>query len=173
MTTVWHTWSGVLVGSALGVPVAGLLAWLVIRWRPERPVRFAVAEVFGIGGTVPWLWMILTPDPAGTRRISLLPLRDLATLAPRDLVVQIGGNLLVFAAAGFFLPVRYRLGVPAVLALAAAGSVTVETLQYALDLGRVSSVDDVLVNTLGAGLFALCSRPWHRSRLVSARPAVC
>ncbi len=173
MSAVWHAWGGVLIASALGLPVAAALAWRLTRWRPDRPARFAVAEVFGIAGTLPWLWMILTPDPAGTRRISLVPLRDLTSLAPRDLVVQVGGNLLVFAAGGFFLPVRYRLGIPAVLALAAAGSITVETLQYALDLGRVSSVDDVLVNTLGAGLFALCSRPWHRSRLVSVRPAVC
>jgi glycopeptide antibiotics resistance protein len=37
-------------------------------------------------------------------------------------------------------------------------------LRYALDLGRVSSVDDVLLNTLGAVLAAQASRPWRRSR---------
>jgi glycopeptide antibiotics resistance protein len=36
----------------------------------------------------------------------------------------------------------------------------VEVLQYVLDLGRVSSVDDVLVNAVGAVLAALCSRRW-------------
>ncbi|MFC4629610.1 VanZ family protein [Promicromonospora alba] len=44
--------------------------------------------------------------------------------------------------------------------LAAGVSTTVEALQYVLDLGRVASVDDVLVNTVGAVLAALCSRRW-------------
>jgi glycopeptide antibiotics resistance protein len=42
--------------------------------------------------------------------------------------------------------------------VAATASVTVEILQYGLDLGRVSSIDDVLLNAAGAGLAALASR---------------
>ena len=55
-------------------------------------------------------------------------------------------------------PLRWRAGVGWVAAVAAAGSVLVETMQYALALGRVSSVDDVLLNTAGAALAALASR---------------
>jgi hypothetical protein len=164
VTGVWHAWGGVILVAIAGLPVAGGLAWVLARSRPDRPPRFAVAEVFLVAGTVPWLWMILTPDPAGTRRVSLVPLRDLLALAPGDLVVQIGGNLLVFAAAGVLLPVRWPVGVPTVLLAAAAASTVVEGLQFALDLGRVSSLDDVLVNALGAGLAALASRPWWRRR---------
>jgi hypothetical protein len=39
----------------------------------------------------------------------------------------------------------------------------VETAQYALRLDRVSSVDDVLVNAVGAALFGLASRRWWRT----------
>jgi hypothetical protein len=152
------------VASAIGLPVAALVGWLLTRLRSGRPVRYAVAEVAMVAGTLPWLWMILTPSPGTARRLSLVPLHDLLRLAPADLVVQIGGNLLVFAAAGFFLPVRFAVRIPAVLAAAAAGSVTVEALQYLLDLGRVSSVDDVLVNAAGAGLAAVCSTRWWRVR---------
>ncbi len=42
-------------------------------------------------------------------------------------------------------------------------SVLVEVAQYVLRLGRVSSVDDVLLNTAGAGLAALASRHWWRA----------
>jgi glycopeptide antibiotics resistance protein len=63
-------------------------------------------------------------------------------------------------ALGAFLPVRWTAGT----AVAAAASTTVETLQHALDLGRVSSIDDVLLNTLGAVLAAQTSRHWWRSR---------
>jgi VanZ like family len=158
VAAVWQQWGGVLLASAIGLPLAGALVAVLVR--AGRPVRYAVAEVYLVAGTLPWLWMILTPDPRGTRRVSLVPLRDLTTLAPRDLVVRIGGNLLAFAALGALLPVRFRAGTAAVAAAAAAAAVTVETLQFALALGRVSSVDDVLLNTLGAVLAAQLTRRW-------------
>ncbi|WP_328345344.1 VanZ family protein [Micromonospora sp. NBC_00421] len=122
----------------------------------------SLAEV-GIGyGTVPWVWMTLLP---GSRAgVSLVPLRDLLTiLADRGSVTltgQVAGNLLVFAALGFFAPLRFAAlaSVPRILALAAGCSVLVEAGQYVLRLDRVSSVDDVLLNAAGAGLAALASR---------------
>jgi glycopeptide antibiotics resistance protein len=113
--------------------------------------------------------MILTPS-AGRTGVSLVPFNDLADLVgePWETVsVQVGGNLLVFAALGALLPVRsasmasyVRVG-----AMAAAFSVLVETLQYALRLGRFSSVDDVIMNTAGAVLAALVTRRWWAPRI--------
>jgi hypothetical protein len=161
MLSVWHAWGTVLIASACGLPVAALAAWLLAKARPDRPARYAVAEVGAVAGTLPWLWMILTPSPGTPRRLSLIPFTDLGA---SDVVVQLGGNLLVFAALGFFLPIRFPVRPWAVLLIAAGCSTTVETLQYVLDLGRVSSVDDVLVNAAGAGLAAWCSRPWWALR---------
>jgi glycopeptide antibiotics resistance protein len=48
------------------------------------------------------------------------------------------------------------------LALAAGCSVLIETAQYVLQLDRVSSVDDVLLNAAGAVPAALASRRWWR-----------
>jgi hypothetical protein len=160
---VWARWGAVLVASAAGVPVVVAIALL----RARRSGRYGVAEVLLVAGTLPWLWMILTPDPAGSRRLDLVPLHDLLSLArccPAELVTQVGGNLLVFAALGALLPIRWRAGTATVAIVAAAASTTAETLQYVLDLGRVSSVDDVLMNTLGAVLAAQTSRHWWRSR---------
>jgi glycopeptide antibiotics resistance protein len=100
-------------------------------------------------------------------RVSLVPLRDLVTIfahGPLTAAVQIVGNLLVLAALRFLAPIRFAAlaSAPRILALAAACSILVETLQYVLGLGRVSSVDDVLLNTAGAGLAALASRHWWR-----------
>jgi glycopeptide antibiotics resistance protein len=39
-------------------------------------------------------------------------------------------------------------------------SAAIEITQYALDVGRVSSVDDVLLNATGALLAGLASRRW-------------
>ncbi|MEV6927751.1 VanZ family protein [Dactylosporangium sp. NPDC051485] len=117
-----------------------------------------------IVGTAPWVVMILWPTP-NPRRINLDPVRGLAgvlTSGPREAIIQMGGNLAVFAAFGVFGPMRWRLGAWAVTGLAALGSAVLETLQYVLDLGRVTALDDVLVNAAGAGLAAVLARRWRR-----------
>jgi hypothetical protein len=175
---VWGEWGHVLRPALLGLVVALVVIRLLVRVRMLRGVprqrawRHSVAEVGMIAGTAPWVWMILTPRP-GDRALSLVPFRDLAAQLGgpvAGVVVQVGGNLLVLAALGFFLPLRFRLApdtgrhavavLTRVAVLAAGVSATVEALQYVLDLGRVASVDDVLVNTVGAVLAALCSRRW-------------
>jgi glycopeptide antibiotics resistance protein len=133
--------------------------------------RAAVAEVGAVAGTLPWLWMILTPlpQPGAVHPVPLQEVSGYLSVPASEVVVQLGGNLAVFAAAGALAPVRWRLGsgtatVLAVVAgFAAAGSLLVETLQWALDLGRVSSVDDVLLNTAGAVLAALVTHRWWRT----------
>jgi glycopeptide antibiotics resistance protein len=95
--------------------------------------------------------------------VHLLPLRDLAAQLAGDpgvAVAQIGGNLLAFAAFGALAPLRFRslARLPVIIVLAAAGSLAVETLQYTLALGRVSSVDAVLLNATGVGVAGLVTR---------------
>ncbi|MEU6711124.1 VanZ family protein [Nonomuraea sp. NPDC046802] len=133
------------------------------------PLRTSIADVGIVVGTAPWVWMILTPS-GGEAGVGLVPFGDLADLlwAPWETVlVQVGGNLLVFAALGALLPVRSeRMSSTArVAAIAAAFSVTVEVLQYALRLGRFSSVDDVILNTAGAALASLVTRRWWARRI--------
>ncbi|MEO3819079.1 VanZ family protein [Plantactinospora sp. B24E8] len=170
MGQVWAEWGDVLTVSALAVPVTALLAALIVATRraagvsPERARRATLTELGMLLGTAPWLWMILTPRGDG-RALSPVPLRELvAQLAgdPSTAVVQIGGNLLVFAAFGALAPVRWGIGVRTVLVVAAGASVTVEALQYAAQIGRVTSVDDVLLNAAGAGLAAWATRSLRR-----------
>ncbi|MEV4767721.1 VanZ family protein [Micromonospora humida] len=177
----WHgcydTFNGVVLMTLVGLPVAALVGWALARLRRAAGVtsawRRSLAEVGMVYGTVPFGWMTLMPGAApgvAPGRVSLVPLRDLVTMGP----IGIGGNLLVLAALGFFAPVRFPalVSVPRVLALGAGCSVLIETAQYALWLDRVSSVDDVLVNTVGAGLAALASRRWWRTPgRVPPRPA--
>ena len=109
--------------------------------------------------------MLFTPQ--GTpRSVDLVPLHDLPSWFSSDpgtAVAQLAGNLAVLAGVGFFLPVRFgwAASLPRMLVIAATGAVLIETLQWVLAIGRVSSVDDVLVNTTGAVLAAACSgRRW-------------
>ncbi|WP_432046438.1 VanZ family protein [Streptomyces asiaticus] len=168
----WHgcfdTFNGVVLMTLVALPPAALVVWALARRRRVAGVasawRMSLAEVGLVHGTVPFLWMTMMPGAgAGTvpPRVSLVPLRDLVTMGP----LGIAGNLLVFAALGFFAPMRFAAlaSVPRILALGAGCSALVETAQYVLRLDRVSSVDDVLVNTAGAVLAALASRRWWRT----------
>ncbi|QGF25024.1 VanZ family protein [Raineyella fluvialis] len=175
----WHgvfgTFNGVVLLAVAALPVAALAVWALARRRKAAgitsPWRTSLAEVGMVYGTVPWVWITLLPGSgAGVvpERVSLVPLRDLLAIlasGPLSATMQIGGNLLVFAALGFFAPLRFpRLAsIPRVAALVASCSVLVETAQYVLRLDRVSSVDDVLVNTAGAVLAAWASRHWWRA----------
>jgi len=165
----------ILVTVLLGIPLGALaLVWLARRrmsagWRSPWAWRATSAEIGILVGTVPWIWMIMTPT-TGDGGVQLVPFRDLArVLGGQDTIVQVVGNLLVFAALGFFLPIRFRLAPPAavffVVALIAAGlSAILEALQFALQLGRVASIDDVLVNALGAAIASLLSMRWWRAQ---------
>jgi hypothetical protein len=177
----WHgcfdTFNGVVLMTLVALPLAALVVWALARRRRAAGVssawRRSVAEVGMVHGTVPFLWLTLMPGAgAGTvpPRVSLIPLRDLATMGTLGIV----GNLLVFAALGFFAPMRFAAlaSVPRILALGAGCSVLVETAQYVLRLDRVSSVDDVLVNAAGAVLAAVASRRWWctKAQAPSDRP---
>ncbi|PPF79550.1 VanZ family protein [Subtercola sp. Z020] len=163
----------VLVTLLAGIPLGAALAYGLGRHRARSgwPVwwakRSAIVEVGIVLGTAPWVWMIMTPTD-GRSGVQLTPFQDLAgVLSDRDAVVQLGGNLLVFAALGALLPVRFRLGPPPVVVLvvalvAASLSATLEALQLLLSLGRITSVDDVIVNASGAALASLVSIRWWR-----------
>jgi hypothetical protein len=175
----WHSWFGTFTGvvalTVIALPLAALTVWALARRRRARGTplawRMSLAEVGIVYGTVPSVWMILLPGGgAGVvpGRVSLVPLRDLLAIlaaGPATATTQIVGNLLVFAALGFFAPIRFAAlaSAPRILALAGGCSVLVETAQYVLQLDRVSSVDDVLLNTAGAVLAALASRRWWRA----------
>jgi hypothetical protein len=176
----WHgcydTFNGPLLLALVGLPVPALAGWALAGWRRARGVpsawRKSLAEVGLVWGTVPMVWLTLQPgaEPGvAPRRVSLIPLRDLVTMGP----IGIGGNLLVFAALGFFAPLRFPAlaSVPRILALGVGCSALIETAQYVFRLDRVSSVDDVLVNAAGAVLFALASRHWWRRPAQVPHPA--
>jgi glycopeptide antibiotics resistance protein len=170
----WLGLTGTYGGARLVValfPVALLVVWALARRRqltgtaPEQAWRLSLAEVGIVYLTLPAVWITLLPGARAGQvpaRLSLVPLRDLATMG----TFQIFGNLMLLAALGFLAPVRFAalVSLPRVLAVAATCSASIEAAQYALRLDRVSSIDDVLLNTAGAGLAALASRRWWRTR---------
>lgn len=172
MLNTWYEWVGTYTGIAaitvISLPVAVLTAGL-LGWRRRvtgvaRPWRTALAEVGLVYGTVPGVWMTLLPGNEVGKHgvVILIPLSDLLTMDEGQIV----GNLVIFAALGFFAPLRFAglASLGRVLVLAAGCSTLIEVAQYVLLLDRVSSVDDVLLNTAGAGLASLLSYYWWRTR---------
>jgi hypothetical protein len=161
------------------IPLGLLLAWALASLRIRRGVpsrtarRFSIAEVGAVFGTLPWLFLVLTPrgGTGGVQPVPFADLIDLASADPRTIVEQLVGNLLLFLLAGCFLPIRFRLGLGTVLLGGALGAALVEAAQYAFGTGRIASVDDVLLNALGALLGALLSRRWRRTSPAVAEPA--
>jgi glycopeptide antibiotics resistance protein len=162
------TFNGVVLMTLFALPLAALVVWALARRRlaagSPSPWRMSVAEVGMVHGTVPFVWLVLMPGSGAgivPGRVSLVPLQDLFTMG----LLGIIGNLLVFAALGFFAPMRFAAlaSVPRIVALAAGCSILIETAQYALQLDQVSSVDDVLLNAAGALPAALASRRWWRT----------
>lgn len=169
-----------VVATAVALVLAGPVATRRLaahhrqRGMPAGPaVRRALATTAMVVWTLPWLILVLTPLDA-PREVRLVPLRDLVEiLADRPLTAffQIVGNLLVFAAVGFGLGMGWQARFAGVVAAAAGMSIAVEALQYTLALGRVSSIDDVLLNATGAGLAALAARRLAvHDRLLSLLP---
>jgi hypothetical protein len=173
MARTWELWGNVIIAGTflltLALPAILLLSRHRVRTGHPAPLRVSIADVGILVGTAPWIWMILTPadGPVG---VGLVPFRDLAEVASaswQTVFVQVGGNLLVFAALGALLPVRTAAmaGLGRVAAVAAGFSVLAELLQYVLRLGRFSSVDDVILNTAGAAISALITRRWWATRV--------
>lgn len=163
------TATGLAVLTVAGLPLAALAVWALARHR-RGAWRRSLAEVGLVYGTVPFVLLTMAPGSrAGTvpGRTSLVPLQDLFAMNTGQIV----GNLLIFAALGCFAPLRFAAlaSLPRILVLAASCSILIETAQYVLSLDRVSSVDDVLLNTAGAGLAALASRRWWLPAAVPAK----
>ncbi|TQL69038.1 glycopeptide antibiotics resistance protein [Nocardioides albertanoniae] len=152
-----------LPAAVMAVPVlATLRRALGVAW--PRAWRYSLAEVAIVYGTVPGVLLTLLPGNNGilSGNVSLVPLEDMSTMGPVGLI----GNLLIFAALGFFGPIRFPAlrSVWRVLILAGTASASIEALQHLLPIGRVSSVDDIILNAGGAALASILSWPWWRRR---------
>jgi glycopeptide antibiotics resistance protein len=126
----------------------------------------AVASILGI------LLLTLVPRHERSNHPVFIPFSDLvkALSTPAHLVyslVEMGSNVLLFMPFGFFvaiaLPALDRLSR---ITLWGFGlSLTIETLQFVLPLGRTASATDVVLNTAGTALGFVAYRIFLQHRL--------
>jgi glycopeptide antibiotics resistance protein len=134
--------------------------------RPALPLR-----IVACGSVLTIVTVGLLPVNHTHGHLSLMPFGDLPGPAPLNIyinwfIVQFGGNIALYMPLGFFVPAAfhrmdrpYRI-VPAAVLL----SLSIETAQYFLPIGRVAATTDVLMNTTGAAcgyLLLRALRRWH------------
>ncbi|MER7863148.1 VanZ family protein [Amycolatopsis japonica] len=173
---------GVMIPLTITAIPYALLGWPLLaahRRRRRRADLFSASATAAVDMTLVltcFLVLCLVTMPvtgAQSSRLNLEPGTDLR-LALNDgaNLWQALGNVLMLSPLGALLPLRFRrlrsLGRIALGALAV--SVLVEGTQYLIQAGRVTSADDILLNTLGAVAGAAVSkRLWHR---LDVRPPV-
>ena len=123
------------------------LSWRAIVWS---------AAIVGWAAAVAYITLVAgITTSTGSRPVELVPGGGIVQLLTDSVsvevpLVQIGGNAVLFAPFGVLLALRHSISITRCIGWAALASVAIEATQFAFALGRVASVDDVLVNTLGA-----------------------
>ncbi|WP_157982454.1 VanZ family protein [Nocardiopsis sp. FIRDI 009] len=119
-------------------------------------------------GVLALMSIITLVNPGSSGGVELVPFADIAAAGwGLTGLYQNGGNIAMFVPLGALLPLALggRLAsFPRVLAVSGAVSITVEILQYVLDAGRITAVDDVILNCAGALIGAVLTWPWWRTR---------
>ncbi|HJQ44958.1 MAG TPA: VanZ family protein [Amycolatopsis sp.] len=164
--------------TVIAVPFA-LFAWrLLAAWRRRRRPPWAAATTAGldVGIVLVSLEILaLTMMPVGSgSSLHLVPGSDVLTEFTDDgSLWQIAGNLVLLAPLGLLVPLRVPplRSISRMAFFAFAVSVAIEVTQYFLHAGRVTSTDDVLLNTLGAAAGATLTCGWVRRPLPLAIPA--
>lgn len=152
------------LGAFLAVVVPCLLALLIYRRRLvrrgraerllPRPLVLNAALVCAVLGI---LLITLSPRPeAFASRTDLIPFHPLWTALTGEIdatlvAATFGANVVLFVPLGILLPVRWPALDSGVLVTLVSGLLAgvIETLQYVMDLGRVTQLDDVIFNALG------------------------
>ena len=155
-----------LGGLLFGVVALAALGLSILRRRhgdvasPRLPAGIALACSIGA-----ILMVTLTPAPRAENELQLAPLIHLGgrtSATTTDVLANIGGNTLLFVPLGAalcFLGLRIRTTI-----LVAGGLAALVEVAQLLVPGRTTSVDDLLLNTLGALLGHLLVGAWLRSR---------
>jgi len=135
---------------------------LAVALRRRRVAAVLLVLVVGI-----LLLMTLVGTGSG-RSINLVPGRTIGEELHNGSIalgsVNLLGNVAMFLPVGWLTSALSRGRVWPGLAAGLALSLTIETGQYVLDVGRAADVDDVILNTAGAALGALLAGGLLRSR---------
>lgn len=162
----------VVAMALFGVAACAFALAVAERRREGSGTRLVALDVALVACVTATLVLTLAPidDPTD---VQLLPFGDVvdALTPPVDAekLLTETANVLLFVPLGAVLGLRgFRLGATAAIGLGL--SAVVELTQLVLVSGRTTSVDDLLLNTLGAVVGALLVARWLPAREVASTP---
>jgi glycopeptide antibiotics resistance protein len=164
---------GVLIPMTILSLPFGLFGWRVLAaWRRRRrPARIATVTAgmdvaIALFAVLVLMLVTMPVDGRHTSRLHLLPGSDVVTaFGTRGSLWQVAGNLVLLAPLGALLPLRTTVlrSLTRITFAAFSSSAVIETTQYLIHSGRVTSTDDVLLNTVGAVAGAGLTARWWRA----------
>jgi glycopeptide antibiotics resistance protein len=137
-------WSGLVL-------YISLLGWLTLSPRPGTPnTSPAWIPYSSLKPVLANLWIVI-------RHPEYLEFIDLEALK------HVVGNVLLFIPLGWLLPLLWdeAISTGRIVAIAASTSLTVELWQLSIP-GRMATIDDVILNALGAAIGAMVLYWWSR-----------
>lgn len=169
---------GVFIPVAFAMLPLAVFAWHLLTLRRSRDhvprlARLMAAIDVGLVTAATFVVCLVTMpiDRTEGTTLHLLPGTDvLDAAAPSGSIWQIAGNLVLLTPLGALIPFRFpayrsllRVSLGALLI-----STIIELFQYMINVGRVTSIDDVMLNTISAAGGALLTRQWWRGSAVPA-----
>ncbi|HKS46238.1 MAG TPA: VanZ family protein [Amycolatopsis sp.] len=172
---------GILLPATIIALTFALFAWrLLANWRGRTKPTWVAATTAGLDVAIVLVAgevfaVTMMPIVSGhTSSLHLMPGSDILTEFHGDgSLWQIAGNLVLLAPLGVLVPLRVPplRSVRRMMVTAFVVSIAIETTQYLLHVGRVTSTDDILLNTLGVAAAATLSCGWARRPVPLAIPA--
>lgn len=136
--------------------VAGAVGWFRSRrgMPAKRAYVSAVLDLIITASLLGLLILTLAPSANQTRAIEWMPFEQLVASGSISVVAEMVGNVVMLVPVAFLATARWEAirGFGRVTLAGAALSLFIETMQFALSLGRQPSVTDVIMNTAGAAL---------------------
>ncbi|WP_165912987.1 VanZ family protein [Tamaricihabitans halophyticus] len=164
---VVRTW---IAAGPLIMALSLTLAW----WRARhghrrRAVLTAAVDIAVVVAALSALYLVMVPIPdVPPGMMNLTPGSEVvAGVFGREPLWQVVGNVLLLLPLGALLPLRigWLRGIGRVAIAGFCCAVLIESMQYALNTGRICTADDVLLNCAGAALGALATRRWWTRRI--------
>jgi len=149
-----------VVAALVGAAVLTLLLWRA--WSRQAGMHVRLFRLLLADALLVIALLTLMRASAGGKAVNLVPGAGLGGAG----LISFCANAALFVPAGIFASLSSRRRLLAFAALGLALPVVVESLQYYLSLNRISDINDVIANALGALLgFALVSWPPSARRL--------
>ncbi|WP_026316361.1 VanZ family protein [Actinokineospora enzanensis] len=177
MEQLWRSFGKVIPLTWAILPILLIVGLVLTLHRKRRmPARAAlmksVLDMLSLLSILPVLYLVAFPvfGPTENHSVSLVPGAEISKVfAEESNLWQALGNLALLAPIGALVPIRYpaaRTWIRSGLILLAA-SCAIEALQWLLPLGRITAVDDVILNVTGGMLGAALTRFWWGRRPTS------